>query len=400
MKGSLLGRPGRNREPVPKVSGVPDPTSLRTVAESVVDPELECTLGQLNMVGVLALSGTSLAITLALPIAAWPTADLVETNLRNALLAQDGVTSVEVERRTMSEDERIGLRTTLRSLMATHPEAKGDHGHAHGEPMPAFLSPDASTRVLGISSGKGGVGKSSVTVNLAIALAQQGKSVGVLDADVYGFSIPKMLGPNHDPIILGDTVLPTAVHGVRCLSMGFFVPDEQPVIWRGPMLHKAIEQFVTEAYWGTPDFLLIDMPPGTGDVALTLSEVLPKVEMYVVTTPQPAAERVAQRSAWAARKMKLAVRGVIENMSFFTGDDGKRYELFGHGGGEELAKQLGVPLLGTVPFVPALREGGDEGMPVTVSDPDGVAGQAFSALAEKIIAQGPARVYRQELRIG
>ena len=244
------------------------------------------------------------------------------------------------------------------------------------------------------------MGKSSVTVNLAIALAQAGKRVGVLDADVYGFSIPKMLAPEHDPIILGDTVIPTAVHGVRCLSMGFFVPDEQPVIWRGPMLHKAIEQFVTEAWWGEPDFLLIDMPPGTGDVALTLSEVLPRVEIYVVTTPQPAAERVAQRSAWAARKMKLSVRGVIENMSWFDADDGTRYELFGSGGGADLASLLGVPLLGQVPLVPALREGGDAGAPITVSDPSSAASLVFAEVAERIIAQGPARVYRQELKIG
>jgi ATP-binding protein involved in chromosome partitioning len=348
------------------------------------------------MVGALSLDGAALTVTLALPVAAWPTADRIEDALKSAFADQGGIDSVEVNRRTMSEEERLELRSTLRRLMSAQPSG---HGHDHGEPTPAFLAPDSPTRVLGISSGKGGVGKSSVTVNLAVALAQQGKRVGVLDADVYGFSIPKMLGPTHDPIILGDTVLPTAVHGVRCLSMGFFVPDEQPVIWRGPMLHKAIEQFVTEAFWGTPDFLVIDMPPGTGDVALTLSEVLPKVEMYVVTTPQPAAERVAQRSAWAARKMKLAVRGVIENMSWFTGNDGERYELFGKGGGEELAKQLGVPLLGTVPFVPALREGGDEGVPVTVSDPQGEAGRAFSSLAERIIAQGPARVYRQELRL-
>jgi ATP-binding protein involved in chromosome partitioning len=181
--------------------------------------------------------------------------------------------------------------------------------------------------------------------------------------------------------------------------MGFFVPDDQPVIWRGPMLHKAIEQFVTEAWWGEPDFLLIDMPPGTGDVALTLSEVLPSVEIYVVTTPQPAAQRVAQRSAWAARKLKLAVRGVIENMSWFTGDDGTRYELFGAGGGAELAGQLGVPLLGQVPLLPALRQGGDDGEPIQVSDPDSEASIAFRSIAETIIAQGPARVYRQELSV-
>ena len=236
-------------------------------------------------------------------------------------------------------------------------------------------------------------------MNLAIALAQAGHKVGVLDADVYGFSLPKMLGADHDPIVLGDTVIPTLVHGVRCLSMGYFVPDEQPVIWRGPMLHKAIEQLVTEAWWDQPDFLLIDMPPGTGDVALTLSEIVPRIEMYVVTTPQAAAQRVAQRSAYAARKLKLAVRGVIENMSWFVGDDGKRYDIFGSGGGQKLADELGVPLLGQVPLNMTLREGGDEGTPIVTDGNDTDVHAAFAQLAKTIAAQGQARVYRQELRL-
>ena len=374
-----------------------DATAVRTAAEGVIDPELELGLGVVGMIGDVAVAGQQATVTVALPIAAWPGATDLLMAVTAAVQDLDGITVAQVDRRTMTEEERLGLRTTLRLLMSGE---DGGHGHSHADPEPRFLATSSTTRVLGISSGKGGVGKSSVTVNLAIALAQAGKSVGVLDADVYGFSIPKMLGPEHDPIILGDTVIPTAVHGVRCLSMGFFVPDEQPVIWRGPMLHKAIEQFVTEAWWGEPDFLLIDMPPGTGDVALTLSEVLPRVEIYVVTTPQPAAERVAQRSAWAARKMKLAVRGVIENMSWFTGDDGHRYELFGAGGGEQLATQLGVPLLGKIPLVPALREGGDAGSPITVTDPASPASIAFATVAEQIIAQGPARVYRQELKIG
>jgi ATP-binding protein involved in chromosome partitioning len=253
--------------------------------------------------------------------------------------------------------------------------------------------------VIGVSSGKGGVGKSTVTVNLAVALARAGHSVGLLDADVYGFSVPKMLGTDHDPVILGDIVIPTSAHGVRCLSMGYFVPDDQPVIWRGPMLHKAIQQFLTDAYWGEPDFVLIDMPPGTGDVALTLAEVMPRAEIVVVTTPQPAAQRVAQRSAFAARRLKLSVRGVIENMSWFTGDDGKRYELFGAGGGATLAKDLGVPLLGQVPLVNAVRLGGDEGRPITAVDPASETAQAFGSIAGKLAALGPARVYRRELTL-
>jgi len=200
-------------------------------------------------------------------------------------------------------------------------------------------------------------------------------------------------------MIIGDLVVPPTANGVRCLSMGFFVADDTPVIWRGPMLHKALEQFLVDAYWGEPDFLLIDMPPGTGDVTLSLGQYLTKTEVFVVTTPQPAAQRVAQRSAYAARKLKLAVRGVIENMSWFTGDDGTRYELFGAGGGQQLADDLGVPLLGAVPLVPALREGGDDGVPVVVADPDGEAAGVFAQLASTIAALGPARVYRRELTV-
>src|SRR5665647_3474631 len=246
---------------------------------------------------------------------------------------------------------------------------------------------------------RGGVGKSSVTVNLGVALSRLGYDVGILDADVYGFSVPKMLGVTEDPLIIGDLVVPATANGVRCLSMGFFVPDDTPVIWRGPMLHKALEQFLVDAYWGEPDYLLVDMPPGTGDVTLSLGQYLTKTEVFVVTTPQPAAQRVAQRSAYAARKLKLSVRGVIENMSWFTGDDGTRYELFGAGGGKELADELGVPLLAQVPLVPALREGADVGIPVVVADPDGEAAAIFAALALSIVEMGPARVYRKELTV-
>jgi ATP-binding protein involved in chromosome partitioning len=279
-----------------------------------------------------------------------------------------------------------------------HDHGGGQLGHEEGRPN-RFMLPRSRTRVIGISSGKGGVGKSSVTVNLAVALAQQGLDVGILDADVYGFSVPKMLGVTTDPLIIGDLVVPPTANGVRCLSMGYFVPDDTPVIWRGPMLHKALEQFLVDAYWGEPDFLLIDMPPGTGDVTLSLGQYLTKTEVYVVTTPQPAAERVAQRSAYAARKLKLAVRGVIENMSWFVGDDGKRYELFGAGGGRQLADELGVPLLSQVPLVASLRQGGDEGVPVMVAEPDSEVAGVFDQLASAIIELGPARVYRKELTV-
>jgi ATP-binding protein involved in chromosome partitioning len=236
-------------------------------------------------------------------------------------------------------------------------------------------------------------------VNLALSLAKQGHEVGILDADVYGFSVPKMLGIDQEPVVLDDMLVPPVGFGIKCISIGFFVDDETPVIWRGPMLHKALEQFLVDVFWGDLDFLLIDMPPGTGDVALSMAQYLPRSEIYVVTTPQAAAQRVAQRTAYFAKKVNLPMRGVIENMSWFTGDDGKRYQIFGEGGGALLASDLGVPLLGQIPLVPAVRVGGDEGYPVVAADPTGEAAQAFEAVAKAIESQGRARVFRSELKI-
>jgi ATP-binding protein involved in chromosome partitioning len=389
-----------------------DQLQLEAAVNAVVDPELGKTLGDLGLVRLVRPRRRRVLIDVALPVAAWPGMDELADEIHRVALAVPGVEEVGLEFVVMNEEERMALRRRLRADMLGvadpddldtdddgHGHDHGGHGHAPAEPMPVFLSPDSKTRVIGVSSGKGGVGKSTVTVNLAIALAQAGHQVGLLDADVYGFSVPKMLGTDHDPVILGDIVIPTSAHGVRCLSMGYFVPDDQPVIWRGPMLHKAIQQFLTDAYWGEPDFVLVDMPPGTGDVALTLAEVMPKSEIIVVTTPQAAAQRVAQRSAFAARRLKLSVRGVVENMSWFTGDDGTRYELFGAGGGATLASDLGVPLLGQVPLVNAVRLGGDEGHPVTAVDPDSETARAFRAIADKLVALGPARVYRRELTL-
>jgi ATP-binding protein involved in chromosome partitioning len=391
-----------------------DRSQLEVALRAVVEPELGRTLGELGMVRAVRPRRRRVTLEVALPVAAWPALDELAEEIHRAARAVPGVAEVDLEFAVMTDDERAGLRRRLRADMlgvdAAEPEDAPDaagahahaghgHGHAPPAPTPAFLADDAKTRVIGVSSGKGGVGKSTVTVNLAIALAQAGYEVGVLDADVYGFSVPKMLGTDHDPVILGDIVIPTSAHGVRCLSMGFFVPDDQPVIWRGPMLHKALEQFLTDAYWGEPDFVLVDMPPGTGDVALTLAEVMPRAEVVVVTTPQPAAQRVAQRSAFAARRLKLSVRGVIENMSWFTGDDGTRYELFGAGGGEALAADLGVPLLGQVPLVNAVRLGGDDGRPVMAVDPESETARGFRSIAEKLAALGPARVYRRELTL-
>ncbi len=387
-----------------------DQHQLTAALGAIVEPELGLPLGQVGFLRDVTTRRRRARIEVALPIAAWPQSDELADEIHRVALATPGVEEIEFDLTVMTEEERAALRITLRTAMlgeaaleAEHDHGGHGHGHGHGHgddgATAAFLLPESTTRVIGVSSGKGGVGKSTVTVNLAIALAQAGHTVGLLDADVYGFSVPKMLGADHDPIILGDVVLPTAAHGVRCLSMGYFVPDDQPVIWRGPMLHKAIQQFLTDAYWGQPDFVLVDMPPGTGDVALTLAQVMPRAEVIVVTTPQPAAQRVAQRSAFAARRLKLSVRGVVENMSWFTGDDGTRYELFGAGGGATLAADLGVPLLGQVPLVNAVRQGGDDGRPIVVEDPSSDTAQAFVGIAEKLASLGPARVYRKELSL-
>jgi ATP-binding protein involved in chromosome partitioning len=390
-----------------------DQSQLAAALGAIVEPELGVPLGTTGMLRDVAARRRRVRIELALPVAAWPGSDELADEVHRVARAVPGVEEIEFDLTVMRDDERAALRVTLRRNMfgvtaddepepePAAEEGHGGHGHSHGpDPAtPVFLQPDSATRVIGVSSGKGGVGKSTVTVNLAVALARAGHSVGLLDADVYGFSVPKMLGTDHDPIILGDVVIPTSAHGVKCLSMGYFVPDDQPVIWRGPMLHKAIQQFLTDAYWGQPDFLLVDMPPGTGDVALTLADVMPRAEIIVVTTPQPAAQRVAQRSAFAARRLKLSVRGVVENMSWFTGDDGTRYELFGAGGGDTLAADLGIPLLGQVPLVPAVRQGADEGRPIVAVEPESETAQAFIAIAARLASLGPARVYRKELSL-
>ena len=386
-----------------------DQPQLDAALAAIVEPELGVPLGGTGMLREVKSRRRRARIELALPVAAWPGSDELADEVHRVAMAVPGVEEIEFDLTVMRDDERAALRVTLRrnmfgvadsdDLEDTPEDGHEGHGHAPAAATPVFLQPDSATRVIGVSSGKGGVGKSTVTVNLAVALAKAGHRVGLLDADVYGFSVPKMLGTDHDPIILGDVVIPTSAHGVKCLSMGYFVPDDQPVIWRGPMLHKAIQQFLTDAYWGQPDFLLVDMPPGTGDVALTLAEVMPRAEIIVVTTPQPAAQRVAQRSAFAARRLKLSVRGVVENMSWFTGDDGTRYELFGAGGGETLAADLGIPLLGKVPLVAAVRQGADEGRPIVAVEPQSETAQAFIAIAERLASLGPARVYRKELSL-
>ncbi len=394
---------------------VPTDADVRAAAAAVEDPLLRRGLGELGMVRSVQSGRRQASVVVALPVEGWPAADDLVGLVVRAVGAVPGVGEVKVELATMTVHERDELHHRLALGAGGEPvepvTSSDGGGHRHGPggpPAPLgheagrpnrFMAPGSRTRVVGISSGKGGVGKSSVTVNLAVALAARGHDVGLLDADVYGFSVPKMLGVSRGPVAVDDLLVPPVVHGVRCLSMGFFVPDEQPVIWRGPMLHKALEQFLVDSYWGEPDFLLIDMPPGTGDVTLSLGQYLPRTEIVVVTTPQAAAQRVAQRSAYAAKKLKLAVRGVVENLSWFTGDDGMRYELFGSGGGQELADDLEVPLLARIPLVPAVRVGGDTGVPVRVADAGGEAALAFDALATRLEELGPARIYRRELNV-
>jgi ATP-binding protein involved in chromosome partitioning len=421
----------------------------------VTDPELHVSIVDLGMVRGVASRRGRVTATIALTVAGSPMRDEVTRRVRAALLGVRGVKEVTVELTVMSPAELDGVRARMQGRAAdpqawdagaagpgaaapdgtapngtaqagtapdgTAPDGTAHDGtppagagHSHGAPAqpgggrrplgheegrPNPFGPQSRTRVIGVSSGKGGVGKSSVTVNLAVALARAGHDVGILDADVYGFSVPGMLGVHEEPTVHDLKMLPPAAHGVRCISMGFFLEDEQPVVWRGPMLHKALEQFLVDVDWGDPEFLLVDMPPGTGDVALSMAQYLPTSEMYVVTTPQPAARKVAQRSAYMAKKLNLPMRGVVENMSWWTAPDGSRQHPFGEGGGAQLAEELGVPLLGRIPLDTALREGGDEGQPIAASAPESEAGRAFADMAAAIVKKGRARVFRPELTV-
>ena len=347
------------------------------------DPELHRSVVDLGMVRDVTVDLPRVSVLIALVVAGYPLTAEIERRVAAAIIDLDGVEAVDVSFTEMTDQERAEISRRLHGNPASTAGSQPVHGHSEGRSIP-FADPTLRTRVLLISSGKGGVGKSSVTTNLSIALANRGHSVGVVDADVWGFSIPKMLGVDRDPLVVDNMLIPPEVHGVRCISIGFFTEEDRPVIWRGPMLHKALEQFLTDVYWDEPDYLLVDLPPGTGDVSLSLAQFMPRAELYVVTTPQSSAQRVAQRAAAMAGKVNLDLRGVIENMSWFTGDDGHRYELFGAGGGQLLADTFGVPLLGQIPLVPALREGSDEGRPITVTEPDGEAAAAFAAIAERI----------------
>jgi ATP-binding protein involved in chromosome partitioning len=365
----------------------------------VEDPELHRSIVDLNMVRGVQIAGDKVEVKIALTVPGCPLKGEITRRVDEAVTALDGVSGVALDFTVMTDEEREVLRRNLHGDPAATAGSQQAHGHAEGRAIP-FADPSSKTRVLLIASGKGGVGKSSVTTNLGVALADRGHSVAVVDADVWGFSIPRMLGVDRPPVVIDEMLVPPESYGVRCISMGFFVQDDQPVIWRGPMLHKALEQFLTDVFWDDPDFLVIDLPPGTGDIALSLSQFLPRAEVYVVTTPQPAAQRVAQRVGFMAEKVRLEVKGVIENMSWFEGDDGKRYELFGAGGGAALAERLEVPLLGQIPLVADLREGGDAGRPIVAVAPDDVASQVFRAIAERVdVELAPTRRYHPELKL-
>ena len=365
----------------------------------VEDPELHRSIVDLDMVRSVRIDGTRVDVLVALTVAGCPLKSEITNRVTGAVTALADVESVGIDFTVMTDEDRAVLRQKLHGDPAATAGTHQGHGHAEGREIP-FADPASKTRCLLIASGKGGVGKSSVTTNLSVALAQQGHSVAVVDADVWGFSIPRMLGVDRPPVVIDEMLVPPESNGVRCISMGFFAQEDQPVIWRGPMLHKALEQFLTDVFWDDPDFLVIDLPPGTGDIALSLAQFLPRGEVYVVTTPQPAAQRVAQRAAFMAQKVNLEVKGIIENMSWFTGDDGQRYEIFGYGGGQELAERLDVPLLGKVPLVPVLREGGDSGRPIVAVDPDAEASQAFRDIAEQVdVALAPTRRFNPELKI-
>ena len=365
----------------------------------VEDPELHRSIVDLGMVRDVEMKGGVVSLTVVLTIAGCPLRNEIQNRVGTALRALDGVKDVALNFGVMNDEERAKVREMLHGNPDATAGSQPAQGHASGREI-SFAQPGSKTRPILVSSGKGGVGKSSVTTNLAVALAAQGYKVGIVDADIYGYSIPRMLGTNRDPVVIDNMLLPPEQWGVRCISIGYFVPEGQAVVWRGPMLHKALEQFLTDVFWDEPDFLLIDMPPGTGDIALSLSQYLPRAEVLVVTTPQEAAQKVAKLSAAMATKVNLPVRGIIENMSWFTGDDGVRYELFGSGGGQSLADELNVPLLAQIPLMSALREGGDDGRPIAAIAPDSEIGQIFAGLAKRIAEEmKPKKIFSAALKV-
>jgi ATP-binding protein involved in chromosome partitioning len=341
----------------------PDLDAVLRALEGVIDPELQRPVTELDMVRDVSSAGGVVSLTIVLTIAGCPLRESFQQQVDQALAAVPGVRGFELSFGVMTPEERRALTTKLR-------------GGAPERDNVIRLPRDC--RVIAVASGKGGVGKSSLTANLAVAFSQMGKRVGILDGDIYGHSIPHILGIHQKPVAVDELIVPPVKDGLKLMSIGFFLDDNEPVMWRGPMLHRALEQFLTDVHWGELDLLVVDMPPGTGDVAISLGQLLPRAEVVVVTTPQKLAQDVASRAASMARKTNMRLLGVIENM---TG------EVFGAGGGEALAAQLGVPLLGRVPLDPLLREQGDLGVPIVASHPGSETAQAIVAIAEAIGAR-------------
>jgi ATP-binding protein involved in chromosome partitioning len=354
---------------------MPTQEEVRQALRNVLDPEIGKPIEDVGMLKGIEVDNGVVRVYVLLTIAGCPLKDRIDTDVRAALgPILDNGQRVEVILGEMNEDQRKELVTKLRG------------GTAPVEQRTFFA--DGDTTVIAVASGKGGVGKSTVTVNLAAALAAEGHRVGLVDVDVWGFSVPRMMGVSGRPVAFNNMILPLEAHGVRIISMGFFVPEEQPVIWRGPMLHKAVQQFLGDVYWGELDFLLADLPPGTGDVSISVAGFLPGAQMLVVTTPQEAARKVAERAGKMAVQTHLKVIGVIENMSYFICPHcGDRTSVFGEGGGLEAARTLGVPLLGQIPLIPEVRAGGDAGTPIVVSDPDSPAGAALLEAARQLATE-------------
>jgi ATP-binding protein involved in chromosome partitioning len=353
---------------------VPTEQEILESLKVVIDPELRRSIVELEMVRSIAVSDNGVVdVTVSLTTAGCPIRGHFQTSVAEAVSALEGVSHVNVYFDVLSDSEKMALQQKL---------GRG------GLPDGALAQ---VANVICVGSGKGGVGKSTLTANLAAALAGAGKRVGILDADVWGYSIPRMygLGATRPPVSAQRKIVPLESHGVKVMSIGFFVEEDAAVVWRGPMLHKALNQFLQDVEWGILDYLLIDLPPGTGDVSMTLAQLLPQAQFVIVTTPQPTSQKVARRAGEMAHKVNLEICGVIENMSGFMTPTGERYQIFGEGGGQELADELEVPLLGKVPLTMPLREHSDGGTPLVIEDPDDPAAQAINQAARGLIAATP-----------
>ncbi|MGC5629418.1 Mrp/NBP35 family ATP-binding protein [Georgenia sp. Z1344] len=352
----------------------PTVETVRAELTTVIDPEIRRPITELGMVRSIEIEESGeVEVGIDLTTAGCPLKDTITRDVTNAVAALEGVSGVRVAMGVMTDEQRKELKTQLRG--------------GTPEPEIPFSKPGSLTRIYAVTSGKGGVGKSTVTANLATAMAATGLKVGVLDADIYGFSIPRMLGVELPPTKVDDMILPPVAHDVKVISIGMFVQDRSPVVWRGPMLHRALQQFLADVFWGDLDVLLLDLPPGTGDIAISVAQLLPGSEILVVTTPQVAASEVAERAGTIATQTRQKVVGVVENMSWFDGPDGSRTELFGSGGGGETATRLSetlgydVPLLAQLPLEVAIRESGDSGVPATLSG-DAASSPATGALLD------------------